>query len=114
MCRIYDPVSDATSRLNMSRLSAPDAPRVFRDLESHQLRLLETRVAVLADDEGVVHRDDSFLAINQISRSHKLSTLDRAWKASQRHAEGPPVRSNRVAGGPGTPQDTLAIALASR
>ena len=31
------------------------AARVLRDLESHQLQRLETRVAVLADDEVVVH-----------------------------------------------------------
>ena len=42
---------------NVSRLSAPDARRVLSDLESHQLQRLETRVAVLADDEVVVHGD---------------------------------------------------------
>ena len=31
------------------------AARVLRELESHQLQRLETRVAVLADDEVVVH-----------------------------------------------------------
>ena len=41
----------------MSRLGAPEAPGVLRDLESHQLQRLETRVAVLADDEVVVHGD---------------------------------------------------------
>jgi hypothetical protein len=36
---------------------APDAPRVLCELESHQLQRLETRVAVLADDEMIVHGD---------------------------------------------------------
>jgi hypothetical protein len=36
-------------------ISAPDAPRVLGDLELHQLQRLQTRVAVLADDEVIVH-----------------------------------------------------------
>ena len=40
----------------------PTAAARFRDLQLHQLPRLETRVAVLADDEVAVHRDDSFLA----------------------------------------------------
>src|SRR5262249_49808153 len=36
--------------------------RVSPRLESHRLPRLETRVPVLADDQMVVHRDDSFLA----------------------------------------------------
>jgi hypothetical protein len=43
MCRVYDTAGSVT--------------RFLRDLESHQLQRLETRMPVAADDEVVVHRN---------------------------------------------------------
>src|SRR5215510_1774839 len=42
---------------DMSRHERAGGSALLRDLESHQLQRLETRVPILADDEVVVHGD---------------------------------------------------------